>query len=80
MTARQIRDAARPPFEPFRLHLSDGTSHDVRHPDMILVGVRTTMIGIPAPDDPELAERMIRIANEHVTQIVPLAAERPAAG
>ena len=75
MYARKIRDAATDrPFEPFRIHLSDGTFHDVRHPEMVLPGVKVTILGVPSKEDPELAERVVRIANEHVTKIVPIAA------
>ncbi len=75
MHAREIRDAAMDrPFEPLRIHLSDGTFHDVRHPDMILPGTEVTILGVPSNEDPDLAERVIRIANEHVAKIVPIAA------
>jgi len=75
MQAKEIREAALDrPFEPFRIHMSDGTLHDVRHPDMVLPGTKVTILGVPSPEDPALAERVIRLANEHVTKIVPLAA------
>jgi hypothetical protein len=39
MTARDIRDFLRTmPFKPFRLHLADGKSLPVPHPDFILAG------------------------------------------
>ena len=32
------------PFVPFRMFLTDGSFHDVRHPEMIFLGVRTSML------------------------------------
>jgi len=40
------------PFQPFRLHLSNGRTYDVRHPELVLVGRTTMLIGKPAPDLP----------------------------
>ena len=54
------------PFEPFRIVLSDGTGHDVKHPELISVGTRTTILGT-------LGERDLRIDNLHITQLQPLA-------
>jgi hypothetical protein len=45
----QLRRAR--PFVPFRLHLTDGQSFDVRYPDMILVGYRSLTVGIPRRKD-----------------------------
>lgn len=32
------------PFQPFRIHLSNGSRYDVRHPEMILVGASEVVI------------------------------------
>jgi hypothetical protein len=37
------------PFVPFRLYLADGRTLEVRHPDMILVGVGSVTVGTPDP-------------------------------
>ena len=68
----------RRPFMPFRLHVSDGSSHDVRHPDSVLVSRRATVLGVP--DDPTRpAERLVTVALVHVTRLEELAGT-PAAG
>lgn len=41
------------PFEPFRLHLTDGRSFDIVYPRMNLVTDLRLVIGIPDPNDPE---------------------------
>jgi hypothetical protein len=38
------------PFQPFRLHLSNGRTYEVRHPELALVGRTTVFIGVPAAD------------------------------
>jgi hypothetical protein len=43
------------PFRPFQLHLSNGRSHEVRHPELAMVGRTTMFIGKSAPDLPENA-------------------------
>lgn len=59
-----FRKIAARPFEPFRIVLSDGTGHDVTHPEQIAVGTRTTILG-------EAGEKDVRIDNLHVTQLLP---------
>ena len=60
------------PFEPYRIHLSDGTYHDVVHPEFILVGTRACHIGIPDSENPQLTSRVIRISTLHITSVIPL--------
>jgi len=47
MTHVELHDAARrQPFIPFRVILTTGATHDVRHPDLIMVGTRSATIGL----------------------------------
>jgi hypothetical protein len=41
------------PFQPVRVHLTDGRSYDISHPYQAVVGKTYFHIGIPAPDLPE---------------------------
>ncbi|HEV3257041.1 MAG TPA: hypothetical protein VG013_09195 [Gemmataceae bacterium] len=53
MRPDDIHDVLRQrPFQPFRLHLSNGRTYDVRHPELVAVGRTTMFIGKPAPDLP----------------------------
>jgi hypothetical protein len=61
-----FRKIAARPFEPFRIVLSEGSGHDVTHPELITVGIRTTVLST-------LGEKDLRIDNLHVTQLQPLA-------
>lgn len=52
MTAEEIKIFVdRQPFKPFRLHLSDGRSFEIRHPDFIWVLRSRVEIGLA--DDPK---------------------------
>ena len=57
------------PFEPFRIHLSDGVAFDVRHPDMAIVQRSKVIVAVPGPeglDGP--AERTVNCALIHITR------------
>jgi hypothetical protein len=58
----------RRPFVPFRLHVSDGSSYDVRHPDSILVTRRSAILALAGNPD-EVPERAITIALLHITRL-----------
>jgi hypothetical protein len=60
------------------MHVSDGSSYDVRHPDSVLVSRRAAVLGVP--DDPtQPAERLVTVALVHVTRLEELAGT-PATG
>jgi len=47
MTQEDIQEVARrQPFEPFRVHLTTGLKYDVVHPDLIMIGQRSVIIGM----------------------------------
>ena len=61
------------PFRPFRLHLSNGRSHEVRHPELAVAGRTTMFIGEPAPDLPEPAYDDFAIVTLlHINDVEPL--------
>ena len=64
------------PFPGFRLHLSDGTFHDIPHPELISIGLAVTTVYVPpAGSPPEAdADQMVRVTNLHITKLVPLPA------
>ena len=55
-------------FVPFRIHLSDGSSFDVPHPDFVLVTKWAVHVAHDVADD-QLPERVTRIAVGHITRI-----------
>lgn len=52
MRAADIRARLRErPFKPFSIRLTDGTGHEIRHPEGALVTSSNILVGIKAPDD-----------------------------
>ncbi len=63
----------RRPFEPFRIQVADGTTYDVRHPELVLVGLSALNIGIQAAGQSyPVYERMETISLGHVVKLLPL--------
>lgn len=57
------------PFEPFRIHLSDGVAFDVRHPDMAIVQRSKVIVAVSGPELPDgPAERTVNCALIHITR------------
>ncbi len=77
MNQEDLRDLLRTrPFQPFRMHLTDGTSYDIRHPDMALTTRRTVIVGVGGQPDQGLPERAVTVALIHIVRVEPL--ETPA--
>ncbi|MGH7174255.1 MAG: hypothetical protein ACRELG_28630 [Gemmataceae bacterium] len=68
------------PFEPFRLLISDGSTYDVHHPELIMVGIGSIVVGVSAAGQPRLYERYETIALSHVVKMMPLEAAAPTTG
>jgi hypothetical protein len=63
----------RRPFVPFRLHLSDGTAYEVRHPEMIMLGRRSAVIGISEEiNGRPMYDRHVTVALLHIVRLEPL--------
>ena len=43
----------RRPFQPFRVHLRDGQSYDIRFAHLAMAGMKHLHIGHPVPDQPD---------------------------
>lgn len=57
------------PFEQFRIHVSDGAAHEIRHPDMAIVQRSRVIVAVPGsanPDGP--AKRTANCALIHITR------------
>ena len=63
------------PFEPFRVHMSDGSSYDVPHPEFIYV-TRTAVMITVAADESLVTEKAIRCDPIHITRLEPISAQR----
>jgi len=64
------------PFVPLRVHVSDGSSYDVRHPEMMLVTNTTIFIALPPLAD-GVPERHVYCDPIHITRIEPIDGAKP---
>lgn len=60
------------PFQPFRVQLTDGQSFDIRHPDQMIVGRRSAVIGLPADANEPYLDRRVTVDLIHVVSHEPL--------
>jgi hypothetical protein len=61
------------PFQPFQISLTDGRRLEVHHPEMVLAGKRSAVIGFPAPHETEpLYERSITVDLLHIVSLEPI--------
>jgi hypothetical protein len=68
------------PFVPFRVVTPEGTTYEVRHPELCMVGLASVVIGYPSPDDPATYDRYDIVSLRHVYRLEPLPAGQPGAG
>jgi len=68
----------REPFRPIRVYLSDGSSYEVRHPELALVTRRELVIALPSAED-RLPERSVFCDPLHITRIEPIDGTGPTA-
>jgi hypothetical protein len=70
MTQVELHDAARrQPFIPFRVILTTGATHDIRHPDLIMVGNRSATIGLTKDENGTAYDRTTIVDLLHVVGI-----------
>jgi len=74
MAPQDILEAVRRrPFAPFRITLTEGSSYEVRHPELCMVGRRSAIVGIPKPGGrDELFDRSVTIDLLHVVKLEPV--------
>lgn len=69
ITAKQLREMMRAnPFRPFRVHLPDGSHHDVLNHDSAFVEQSTLDIGLH-PNSDGIAADLVRCAILHIVKI-----------
>jgi hypothetical protein len=62
------------PFQPFRLVLSNGHTHDIRHPELAWVSPYFILVGIPDPDAdaPNAIIDDIMVSMIHIVEVEPI--------
>lgn len=61
----------RQPFAPFRVVTSDGTTYDIRHPEMVLLSRRAVDIGLNNNPVDTIAEQVVTVALLQVQRLEP---------
>lgn len=61
----------RQPFRPLRIHVTDGATYEIRHPEFSLLTTFDLHIAIPQ-NLGDVPERSVHMAPEHVTPIEPM--------
>lgn len=81
MSPEELRDTLRrTPFEPFRLVMTDGTAYDIRHPDLLMIGRRSAMVGLTGHPAQTFYERSVKVDLLHVIRLEPLESVPPPSG
>ncbi|MGL5096957.1 MAG: hypothetical protein ACRDD1_15300, partial [Planctomycetia bacterium] len=66
----ELRNAQRRvPFEPFRLVMTDGASYEIRHPELLLIGERSAVVGVTKRPDQEFFSHSATLDLLHVIRI-----------
>ena len=60
------------PFVPLRLCLSNGRSHEIRHPEMVIVSPDVVVIGMRGDNGSKLAERVRWCSTAHIVEVEPV--------
>jgi hypothetical protein len=67
----------RKPFRPIRIYLSDGSHHDVPHPEFAWVLGGRVFVGVSEKGSSDTNDRVKELAVLHLTRIEELAAHKP---
>jgi hypothetical protein len=65
----------RQPFMPFRIVTTDGTIYEVRHPDLVMVGLSSLIVGYPSEQEPHAFSRWDVVSLRHVIRLEPEASQ-----
>ena len=77
MRPGQIRDHLKiQPFRAIRVHISDGSSYDIRHPEMAYVTATQVMIALEMSED-NLPDKVVFCDPVHITRLEPLDGAKP---
>jgi hypothetical protein len=77
MTAEELIELLEErPFRPLRLHLSDGRTREIRHPEMALVSDHFVAIGIPRHEKSKVV-RMTFCTIPNIVEVEPFEIEKP---
>ncbi len=63
----------RRPFRPFRITLTEGSTYDIRHPELCMAGRRSAVIGLTVPNAADrLFEQSVTVDLLHIVKLEPV--------
>lgn len=68
------------PFEPFAIHLSDGSTYEVRRPDQVLLTPRAVYVGVQNGRHERVFQDIVICDLVHVTRLAPVRRARRRTG
>ena len=78
MRAEELRTLLRrQPFVPIRIHFSDGTSYDVKHPEMAFLTRSTVEIGLEEVEGSGIADNVVYCSLVHIVRVENLDGAEP---
>jgi len=81
MTAEELIELlAERPFIPLRLHLADGRTREIRHPEMAFVSRTHVAIGVLGDDDSRVPVRMTFCSLPNIVEVEPFELEKSGHG
>jgi hypothetical protein len=70
INANRIKEMLdRKPFRPFKIFLSDGSHHEVPHPEFAWVFGGRVFIGVPGKGSPDMDGKVKELAILHITRV-----------
>lgn len=72
MDARHLHEAVRTqPFQPFTIHLSNGRSYEVKHPEQIIITPRVCYVGVGGHGE-GIYQDVAVLSNIHINAVEPI--------
>jgi hypothetical protein len=57
------------PFAPFRMYLNDGAVYEVMHPELVLLGRRSLVLGLTADPQATVYDRTVDVDLLHIVRM-----------
>ncbi len=64
-----VRYLRQKPFEPFRIVVRDGSSYEVRRPEMVIAAPTSVVVGAPDPTQPGAPSDFDLVSMRHIVKL-----------
>lgn len=66
-----LDELRRKPFVPFRIVTSEGIVYEVNHPELVMPGLSSIIIGYPSEQEPHAYSRYDVVSMRHIIRLEP---------